>query len=91
MPNIESGGKMRTMLLTPPKTEAERRSALHADLDAMNAEQLALFERVLLTIRAQDLAAEIGAAFDEARRDGRMTDEKIRAAIAEHRAKHPYR
>ena len=79
------------MLATPPQTDAERRAALHADIESMNAEQLALFERVLLTIKAQDLADEIGAAFDEARRDGRMTDEKIREAIAEHRAKHPYR
>ena len=37
------------------------------------------------------IAAELGAAFDEARRDGRMTEETIQTAIAEHRTKHPYR
>ncbi len=79
------------MLQAPPQTIAERKAALHARIDSMDGEQLTVLERAFLRLEANRLVAEISEAFDEARRDGRMTEETIQAAIAEHRAKHPYR
>ena len=52
---------------------------------------LGLAHRVLLEIELQQVTEELDAAADEARAAGRMTPERIAAAVAAHRAAHPYR
>ncbi len=79
------------MVQASQQTVTERKAALHAQIDLLEGEQLTAVERTLLKLEAERLAAELGAEFDEAWRDGRITEESIQAAIAEHRAKHPYR
>lgn len=79
------------MVQASPQTDAERKAALHAQIDAMDAARLSLIEHVLLTVEVQELANGLVADFEEDRRTGKLTDEKIQAAIDAHRAAHPYR
>ena len=79
------------MVQASSRTHEERKAALHAQIDSLGEAQLLLIERVFLTVEAQDLAADLVADFEADRRAGKLTDEKIRTAIAAHRAAHPYR
>ncbi len=77
-----------TALPTDPK---ELRPLLHAEIDRLPDVQLALAHRVLLEVELQQLTEELDGAADEARAAGHLTAERIAAAIAAHRAAHPYR
>ncbi len=79
------------MAQASPKTATERKAALHEQINLMDEARLSLIERVLLTMEVQELAAGLVVDFEADRRAGKLTDEKIRAAIALHRAAHPYR
>ena len=77
-----------TVQSTDPK---ELRPLLHAEVDKLRDEDLAAARRALLEIETRRLADELGAALDEQRASGRITNESIAEAILEHRRKHPYR
>ena len=81
-------GGMSPLATTDPK---ELRPLLHAEIDRLPDVQLGLAHRVLLEIELQQLTEELDGAADEARATGRMTPERIAAAVAAHRAAHPYR
>ncbi len=78
-------------LTAPPPSPEELRPLLHAEIDRLPDERLDLIHRVLLEIELQQLTEELDTAADEARAAGRLTPESIAAAVAAHRAAHPYR
>ncbi len=67
------------------------RPLLHAEIDKLRDEDLALAHRALREIELQQATDELDDAADEARAAGRLTPERIADAIAAHRAAHPYR
>jgi hypothetical protein len=69
----------------------ELRPLLQAEVDKLGDEDLGLAHRMLLEIELQQVANELDEAADSARAAGRLTPESIAAAIAAHRAAHPYR
>ena len=69
----------------------ELRPLLHAEIDKLRDEDLALAHRALLEIELQQATDDLDDAADEARAAGRLTPERIAEAIAAHRAAHPYR
>ena len=75
----------------PDLDPKELRPLLHAGIDKLRDEDLALAHRALLEIELQQVADELDDAADEARAAGRLTPERIAEAIAAHRAAHPYR
>jgi hypothetical protein len=79
---------MSKLAETDPK---DLRPLLHAEIDKLRDEDLALAHRLLLEIELQQVTSELDAAADEARAAGCLTPERIAEAIAAHRAVHPYR
>jgi hypothetical protein len=67
------------------------RPLLHAEIDKLRDEDLGLAHRLLLEIEMQQVMDDLDDAADEARAAGRLTPERIAAAIVAHRAAHPYR
>ena len=57
----------------------------------MSESHLALVERVLLTLEAEELGAQLDAGFDADRRAGSVMAERVQAALASVRAARPYR
>ena len=72
-------------------SQAELKASLHAKIDALDGPHLALVERVLLTLEAEELSARLDAGFDADRQDGLLALARIEAALAEVRAARPYR
>lgn len=85
--NVRDMSTMSTFPIEPK----ELRPLLHADVDRLPDVQLALAHRLLLEIELQQLTAELDESADNARAVGQLTQERIAAAVAEHRAAHPYR
>jgi hypothetical protein len=75
-------------LTTDPK---ELRPLLHAELDRLPDEHLATAHRFLQEMEVQHALESLGAATEQAWSSGEFSDEKIAAAIREHRRSHPYR
>ena len=69
----------------------ELRPLLHAEIDKLKDEDLALVHRAMLEIELRRLVDKLGAGFDEDWASGKLTKENIQEAILEHRRKHPYR
>ena len=69
----------------------ELRPLLHAEIDKLRDEDLALVHRAVLEIELRRLADKLGTDFDEDWASGKLTKENIQEAILEHRRKHPYR
>jgi hypothetical protein len=67
------------------------RPLLHAEIDKLRDEDVALLHRMALQLELEEVSARLDAAADEARAAGRLTPERIAEAIAAHRAAHPYR
>ena len=86
-------GNLRVMstLSALPVDPKELRPLLHADVDRLPDVQLGLAHRMLLEIELQQLTDELDDSADDARAAGRLTQESIAAAVAAHRAAHPYR
>ena len=74
-----------------PSGEQNVRAVLHSKLDQMSAPRLSELDRIVRQWELEDLSQKLDAGFDQDRREGRLSDEKISEAIAEHRAQHPYR
>jgi hypothetical protein len=69
----------------------ELRPLLHAEIDKLRDEDLALAHRALLEIELKRVTDELDEATTRAWESGQITEEKIAEAIREHRRKHPYR
>ncbi len=82
---------MSTLAAAMPTDPKELRPLLHSDVDRLPDSVLDMARRFLLEIELQQVTAELDDAADEARAAGRLTPERIAAAVAEHRATHPYR
>ena len=50
---------------SPPVAADALRPLLHLKIDRMNGDQLGLLNRLLLQIEAEELAARLGAEFDQ--------------------------
>jgi hypothetical protein len=74
-----------------PVDDEGLRKTLHEKIEQLNQPDLGLLNKVLMQLEVDRLAAELDAAFEQDRREGKLTKEKIEQAIAEHRARHPYK
>ena len=83
-----AGMSMSAALPADPK---ELRPLLHAEIDRLPDEHLGLAHQVLLEIELQQLTDDLDATADDARAAGRLTPERIAAAVAAHRSGRPYR
>jgi hypothetical protein len=84
-------GTLKLHQLLSSMSQAELKAALQARIESMDEHRLALVERVLLTLEAEELSAQLDASFDADRRAGRVTPERVSAAVAEARVARPYR
>jgi hypothetical protein len=82
---------MNLQLDKPPKDAKALREELHKHVDDLPEGDLQAVNKVLGHLVIDRLVGELNDAFDEDRRAGRLTPERIQAAIAAHRAKHPYK
>jgi hypothetical protein len=82
---------MITLNATAPTDPKVLRPLLHTQLDSLPDTALELARHFLLEIRLQEVTAELDDAADAARDLGRLTPERIAAAVAEHRAANPSR
>ena len=73
-----------------PTDVASLRRRLHEDIERMNGVRLTLLERIVRQLEIEGLANELDSAFDEDRRQGLLTSEKIQQVINQVRAEHPY-
>jgi hypothetical protein len=74
---------------TMPSMQAQSlKPRLHCKIERMNPEQLALLDRIVLQIEAEDLADRLGEGFDEDRQQGRI--QRIPELIRQSRAGRPY-
>ena len=81
-----------TSLTTPwPSDPHELRPLLHLELERLPDSALESVRVLLLEIELAEVTATLDDAADAARAAGRMTPESIAAAVAAHRAAHPYR
>ena len=71
-------------------SEAELRAALHARIEAMSESHLALVERVLLTLEAEELGAQLKADFAADCCAGSITAERVQDMVASMRVARPY-
>lgn len=73
-----------------PADSQSLKKALHEKIEHLNGDKLSLLNRVVLQLEAEDLAHELDRAFDEDRREGRITGERVQQILSEVRAKHGY-
>jgi len=67
------------------------RQSLAERLRTLSDDQLQLINRVVLQLEAEQAAEAFMQGLSEDWRSGKLTEESIRQAIAEHRTSHPYR
>ena len=72
-------------------SQAELKAALHAKIDALDGPHLVLVERVLLTLEAEELSAQLDAGFDADRQAGLLAPARVEAVLAQARATQSYR
>jgi hypothetical protein len=75
--------------LTMPSDAEHLKRRLHEQIEQLDASKLSLLNRVVLQLEAQELAAELDAAFDQDRQTGKLTEERIKQVLADVRAAHP--
>ena len=82
-------GYVVAMKETMPSVHAETlKPRLHCKIERMSPEQLALLDRIVLQIEAEDLADRLGEAFDEDRRQGKL--QRIPELVRQSRVGRPY-
>ena len=74
-----------------PTDPHELRPLLHQELERLPDSALESVRVLLLEIELAEVTATLDDAADAARAAGHMTPESIAAAVAAHRAAHPYR
>jgi len=73
-----------------PVDEQGLKKALHNKIEQLNADRLSLLNRVLLKLEAEDLAQTLDAAFDEDRKAGKLSKDRVEQILSEFRAERPY-
>lgn len=68
----------------------ELRPLLHAEIDNLRDDLLGVAYRLLLELELQQAMEDLDDSVDQARANGHLTPETVAAAIAAHRAGHPY-
>ena len=91
LPRMRGRGSLRGMNALTDIDPKDLRPLLHAEIDKLRDEDLALAHRALLEIELRRLADKLGADFDEDWASGKLTKANIQEAILDHRRKHPYR
>jgi hypothetical protein len=71
-----------------PLPPEQLKPALHEKIDRMNGEQLALLDRVLLQLEAEEAADRLGKAFDADHAQGKLR--RVTELVREFRAEHRY-
>lgn len=66
------------------------KKSLHERIEHLKERELSLLNRVALQLEAEELAQELDAAFEEDRRSGRLSRERMEQIISEVRVKHAY-
>ena len=74
-----------------PKTAEQLRAELAEKIHGMDEAHLRMAANLLREIEMNETLADLDAAFDAARAEGKLSPEHIQAAIAAHRQRHPYR
>lgn len=67
------------------------RSKLHEGIEQLQDEELGAVHKLLMELEARRLMDELGNAFDEDWKSGRLTKEKVQESVQEHRQQQPYR
>ena len=70
--------------------EEELRKLLHERIDRVDAARLEDLSRIVLECEAKELREKLDEAFEKDRAEQRVTDEKVRSAVALHRVRRPY-
>ena len=79
-----------TKPLEMPTDSQSLKRVLHERIEHLKERELSLLNRLALQLEAEELAHDLDEAFDEDRRAGRLTRERVERTIAEVRAKHGY-
>lgn len=81
------GSGMKSHCASDPVPPEQLKPVLHEKIERMNAEQLALLDRVLLQLEAEQVADHLSEAFDADQAQGkfRRVAELVRQFRAEHR------
>lgn len=74
-----------------PNDPKELRPLLHEQVDQLPDEYLQAARALLLEMQLQQVTDDLDDAADAARAAGKLTPDRVAAAIAEHRAAHPCR
>lgn len=82
---------MSTLTASLPVDPKELRPLLHAELDRLPDTHLETAHRFLQEMEVQHALESLGAATEKAWSQSGLSDEKIAAAVREHRQRHPYR
>ena len=82
---------MNTLIAPLSADPKELRPLLHAELDRLPDAHLETAHRFLQEMEVQYVLESLGAATEQAWAEGDLSEEKIAAAIREHRQRHPYR
>lgn len=73
-----------------PADSQSLKKTLHEKIEHLSGDKLSLLNRVVLQLEAEELAKELDRAFDDDRREGRITGERVQQILSEVRAKHGY-
>ena len=82
---------MSTAASPEPKTTEQLRAELAEKIRGMDEAHLRMATALLREIEMSETLADLDAAFDVARAEGKLSPENIQAAIIAHRQQHPYR
>ena len=76
--------------IATPEDSQSLRKVLHERIEQLDASKLSLLNRVMLQLEAEELASNLDAEFDQDRREGKITPERVQQVISQIRAEHPY-
>ena len=83
-----SGSGRKSHCATAPVPPEPRKPVRHGKIERMNGEQLALLDRVLLQLEAEQAADHLSEAFDADQAQGKF--HRVAKLIKQFRAKHRY-
>ena len=79
---------MKNSRATAPVEPEKLKPALHEKIERMNGEQLALLDRELLQLEAEQAAEQLGEAFDADHAQGKLR--RVAELVGQFRAEHRY-
>jgi hypothetical protein len=74
-----------------PADNQSLKEMLHNKIEHLDSSDLSILNRVALQLEAERTADALDAAFDEDRKAGKLSGERVRKIISEVRKEHPYR